>query len=30
MVKILLAKQWKENNLRKSITGKTVEIEQPT
>jgi hypothetical protein len=26
----LLVKQWKENNLRKSIVGKTVEREQPT
>jgi hypothetical protein len=26
----LLVKQWKENNLRKSIAGKTVEREQPT
>jgi hypothetical protein len=26
----LLVKQWKENNLRKSIVGKTEEREQPT
>jgi hypothetical protein len=26
----LLVKQWKENNLRKSIAGKTVEREQTT
>jgi hypothetical protein len=26
----LLVKQWKENNLRKSIVGKTVEREQTT
>jgi hypothetical protein len=25
----LLVKQWKENNLRKGIAGKTVEREQP-
>ena len=29
-VKVLLVKQWKENNLRKSIAGKIVEREQPT
>jgi hypothetical protein len=28
-VKVLLVKQWKENNLRKSIAGKIVEREQP-
>jgi hypothetical protein len=26
----LLVKQWKENNLRKSIAGKTAKREQPT
>jgi hypothetical protein len=26
----LLIRQWKENYLRKSIAGKTVEREQPT
>jgi hypothetical protein len=29
-VKVLLVKQWKENNLRKSIAVKTMEREQPT
>jgi hypothetical protein len=28
-VKVLLLRQWKESNLRKSIAGKTVEREQP-